>query len=137
MEDAVYGGRCMCAFNKKWAIEKDLFDYDAVSLYPSAMKRLWTVEGIPEVLNVIDKDKIYKTLPDYLMKYNTKNGIGAFIIEIKILKVNKHYAFPLIVQKTKDGNLNNDNITEPIRMKVDNIMLEDLIEFQKNRISNN
>ena len=131
MEDAVYGGRCMCAFNKKWAINKDLFDYDAVSLYPSAMKRLWTVEGIPEVLKVKEPERIYSSLPDYLQKYNTKDGIGAFIIEIRILKVNKHYAFPLIVQKTKEGNLNNDIIDKPVIMKVDNIMLEDLIEFQK------
>ena len=65
------------------------------------------------------------------ISFETINGIGAFIIEIKILKVNKHYAFPLIVQKTKEGNLNSDIITEPILMKVDNIMLEDLIEFQK------
>ena len=95
------------------------------------MKRLWTVEGIPEVLKVPEPDRIHSSLPDYLMKYKTNGGIGAFVIEIKILKVNKHYAFPLIVQKTKDGNLNNDVITEPIKMKVDNIMLEDLIEFQK------
>ena len=44
---AVYGGRCMCAYNKKWHIHANLCDYDAVSLYPSAMARLWTVEGIP------------------------------------------------------------------------------------------
>ena len=38
---AVYGGRCMCAYNQKWHIENNLIvDYDAVSLYPSAMARL-------------------------------------------------------------------------------------------------
>jgi len=130
---AVYGGRCMTAYNKKWHTINKIYDYDAVSLYPSAMRRLWTVEGKPEVLNVPDSSIIYKSMPSFLQKYNTKNGVGAFVVEINIVKVNKHYAFPLIVQHTEDGNLNDDNIIEgkPVKMVVDNIMLEDLIEFQK------
>lgn len=116
---AVYGGRCMCAYNKKWHVHANLCDYDAVSLYPSAMSRLWTVEGIPKV---IEHDQLNM---DFLSNQT------AYIVEIKINKVNKHYPFPLIVQK-KDGlNLNDDNITEPITMIVDNIYLEDLINFQK------
>ena len=128
---AIKGGRCMTAFNKKWHTNKPILDYDAVSLYPSAMNRLWCVEGKPEVLKVEEPEKIYNSIPDYLEKYNTITGTGAYVIEIEILKVNKHYAFPLIVQKTKNGNLNDDNITEPIKITVDNIYLEDLIEFQK------
>ena len=116
---AVYGGRCMCAFNKKWHVHANLCDYDAVSLYPSAMARLWTVEGTPKV---IEDDQLNM---DFLSKQT------AYIVQIKILKVNKHYPFPLIVQK-KDGlNLNDDNISDPITMIVDNIYLEDLIHFQK------
>ena len=133
MSRAVYGGRCMCAFNRKWHSTRPIYDYDAVSLYPSAMNRLWTVEGKPEVLNH-DTSIVYNCMPDYLMKYNTVDGIGAFVIEIQIVKVHKHYAFPLIVQHTKEGNLNKDtDIDEehPVNMVVDNIMLEDLIEFQK------
>ena len=116
---AVYGGRCMCAYNKKWHIKKNICDYDAVSLYPSAMARLWTVEGKPKV---IEDNQLNM---DFLSKQT------AYIVEIKINKVNKHYPFPLIVQK-KDGlNLNDDDINEPITMIVDNIYLEDLIQFQK------
>ena len=37
-------------------------------------------------------------MSDYLQKYNTTNGTGAFIFEIKITAVCKHYAFPLIYQ---------------------------------------
>ena len=36
-------------------------------------------------------------MPEYLQKYNTNNGIGAFVIEINITAVHKHYAFPLII----------------------------------------
>ena len=111
---------CVCvAFNKKWHVHANLCDYDAVSLYPSAMARLWTVEGTPKV---IEDDQLNM---DFLSKQT------AYIVQIKILKVNKHYPFPLIVQK-KDGlNLNDDNITDPITMIVDNIYLEDLIHFQE------
>ncbi len=134
---AVYGGRCMTAYNRKWHFEikiensvpksdseiktKYLCDFDAVSLYPSAMARLYTVKGKPAV---IPKDKLNL---DFLSQQ------GAYIVEIKITKVNKHFAFPLIVKKTKEGNLNNDHLDEgeTINMVVDNITLEDLIEYQK------
>ena len=43
---AVQHCRWMCAFNKKWHIKKQLCDFGAISLYPSAMSRLYTVEGI-------------------------------------------------------------------------------------------
>ena len=119
---AVYGGRYMTAYNKKWFTKTKLADFDAVSLYPSAMARLWTVEGVPEV---IPGDKLNL---DFLNKQ------GAYIVEIEIIKINKHYAFPLIVRKTKDGlNLNEDKLEEgeSLKITVDNIMLEDLINFQK------
>ena len=53
---------------------------------------------------------------------------SAYIVEIKITKVGKHYPFPLIVQHTEDGNLNKDDgIDEqhPVSMFVDNIYLEE------------
>ena len=115
---AVYGGRCMCAYNKKWHIHANLCDYDAVSLYPSAMARLWTVEGKPKVI------ESYQLNMDFLNKQT------AYIVQIKITKVKKHYPFPLIVQKKCGLNLNDDNLKEEISMIVDNIYLEDLINFQ-------
>ena len=109
----------MCAFNKKWHIHANLCDYDAVSLYPSAMARLWTVEGTPKVIE------------DEQLNMGFLSKQTAYIVQIKITKVNKHYPFPLIVQKINGLNLNDDNITEPVIMIVDNIYLEDLINFQK------
>ncbi len=118
---AIYGGRCMTAYNKKWHTMINLTDFDAKSLYPSAMRRLYTVEGIPQVIS-----------PDQLnIEFLSKQG--AYIVEIEISKVNKHYAFPLIVRKVNGINLNDDKLKEgeKIKMIVDNIYLEDLIEFQK------
>ena len=138
---AIYGGRCMCAYNKKWHIRKPLCDFDAVSLYPSAMARLYTVEGRPKVI------KPEQLNLDFLSKQS------AYIVEIIITKVKKHLAFPLIVRKVGGLNLNDDNIgaqravdelcseqaqravdelcSAAVKMTVDNITLEDLINFQK------
>lgn len=118
---AVYGGRCMCAYNRKWHVKTPLSDFDAVSLYPSAMARLYTVEGRPKVIQ-----------PEQLnMEFLSKQS--AYIVEINITKVNKHYAFPLIVRKVNGLNLNDDSLAEgeTVKMVVDNITLEDLINFQQ------
>lgn len=40
----------MTAYNKKWHSTKPLSEFDAVNLYPSAMARLYTIEGTPEVI---------------------------------------------------------------------------------------
>ncbi|KAK8836564.1 hypothetical protein M9Y10_037498 [Tritrichomonas musculus] len=85
------------------------------------MARLYTVEGRPEVIK-----------PNQLnLEFLSKQG--AYIVEIKITKVNKHYPFPLIVRKENGLNRNDDNLApgETVNMVVDNITLEDLIEFQK------
>ena len=37
---AIYGGRCLTAYNRKWHVKENLADLDAKSLYPSAIKRL-------------------------------------------------------------------------------------------------
>ena len=126
---AVYGGRCMTAYNKKWINDSSksghvISDYDAVSLYPSAMSRLYTVEGLPEVIEYHGEG--LTSIPKELEKYS------AYIVDIKITHVGKHYPFPLIVKRTDDGNLNDDNIDEehPYTMRLDNIYLEDLVNFQ-------
>ena len=116
---AVYGGRCMTAYNKKWHITEKLADFDAVSLYPSAIHRLYTVQGKPVVISKTE------------LNYEFLSKQGAYIVEILVTGIHKHYPFPLIVKKTKDGNLNDDKFDKPFKMIVDNIYLEDLIEFQK------
>ena len=120
---AIYGGRCMTAYNKKWHTTKPLYDFDAVSLYPSAMHRLYTVEGIPEVLK-----------PEQL-NMTFLNNQSEYIVDIRITKVNKHYAFPLITQKDPITglNINDDNLKpgETITLIANKIYLEDLIEFQQ------
>ena len=118
MSRAIHGGRCMCAWNRKWDVIGPIVDFDAVSLYPSAMKRLCTIEGIPHVI------------PDEHLNMEFLSQQSAYVVDIEITEVENHYPFPLILQKTDHGNLNNDYLKEPVLMTVDNIELEDLIEFQ-------
>jgi hypothetical protein len=50
IQKAIYGGRCMTRDNLKWLVKCCLYDFDAVSLYPSAMKRLFIQTGKPTIL---------------------------------------------------------------------------------------
>ena len=54
IQKAVRGGRCMAAFNRKWHTTINISDFDAVSLYPSAMARLYTLKENHWLLNQIN-----------------------------------------------------------------------------------
>ena len=110
---AAHGGRVMTRKNKKYHVtNKILSDFDAVSLYPSAMFRLLGyLKGIPKLITNSYLDKDY------------------YFIEIKITNIKTHRAFPLASIKDNGiKNYTNDIIGETI--VVDKITLEDLIEFQ-------
>ena len=115
---AMVGGRTMCAENKKMVIEgKDIDDFDAVSLYPSAMKRLGGyLKGKPKILNNLT----YKFLQQQ----------DGYFVEIQIKSVGIHRKFPLMSKVNESGvrMFNNEMIGE--KMVVDKITLEDLIRFQ-------
>ena len=89
----VSGGRTMTANNEKQLIEDRIQDFDAVSLYPSAMS---IMPGIP-----LGKPKVITDLSrDNIMKYDD------FYVEITINKIQakvvKEYRFSLVFQ-TIDG----------------------------------
>lgn len=111
------GGRTMCANNKKHHIKDILQDFDAVSLYPSAMYRLGGyLKGQPKVLTELNYDFL-------------KNCDGYFI-QIKVKKVNKNYAFPQMSYINDDGVRIFTN--EPKEnLYVCKFVLEDLIKFHQ------
>ena len=133
IQQAVYGGRCMTRDNEKWKTFIKLFDFDAVSLYPSAMKRLYCQTGKPQLLEQNELNLNYlleKTCAENEQPNNIKY-ISSYIVEIRILKVNKHLHFPLIVVKDKKTKTNrNTNEAEGYKMVVDNITLEDFVKYQ-------
>ena len=96
---AIIGGRCMCKENKMYHVKKKLADFDACSLYPSAMNRmLGYLKGTPKVLTNLSYDFL-------------KNQDGYFI-QIIIKKVGKFRQFPLLSKYADNGVriFNNDII---------------------------
>lgn len=142
IQKAVYGGRCMTRLNKRWSVNEELADFDAVSLYPSAMKRLYCVKGKPEVLKPEELNTTYllnNTCAEDEQP-NKNKQISAYVVEIKITNINKHLAFPCVVYKDKttaskggsSSNTNKNDDGENAIGKtavVDNITLEDWIKY--------
>ena len=135
----VQGGRCMLADNKKQINDNgdEIVDFDAVSLYPSAYARLYTVEGIPKVIpqDLLDADILLAHLFEENQQKPTKERyISAFYVEIRITDIGKERHMPLIVVD-KEFNPELKDIERSSNtcctMYVDHITLQDLIEFQK------
>ena len=119
LSKAVYGGRCMCAWNRKWHTKIPIQDFDACSLYPSAMARMFIPRGEPKVLTEEQcKDMEFLKSVDF------------YVATIRIKSVRRHRAFPLIPQRTKDGIDWNDNIPEEgLIQEFSSIFIEDLKRF--------
>jgi hypothetical protein len=117
IQGCVVGGRVMCAENKKMMLDYVINDFDAVSLYPSAMYRMdGFLKGVPKVIENHDFNWI-------------KNQDGYFI-DIVIKSVGIKRKFPLMSYKNESGVrvFTNDMVGRTIR--VDRYTLEDIIKFQ-------
>ena len=111
------GGRTMCAENKKSHLISVLDDFDAVSLYPSAMQRLGGyLKGSPKVL----ENKSY----GFLQKQD------GYFVQIKVLKVGKKYKFPQMSYINDEGVRVFTN-EPPNNLFVCKFDLEDLIKFHQ------
>lgn len=121
IQKCVVGGRVMTNNNIKYHIKEHIQDFDAVSLYPSAMSRLGGyLNGIPKVLQ---KGQLNKKFLD------TCDG---YFIEIIINKVNKKYNFPLSSYIDEDNHVRNfTNDMKDKHIFLGKIGLEDLINFQE------
>lgn len=114
----VSGGRTMTANNEKHLIRGNIQDFDAVSLYPSAMSIMPGIpKGVPKVIK--DTSKIW----DY----------DAFFIEINITSLKckspKPYQFGLVF-KRDDATGSKIFCNEPVnKFYIDRRGLEDLLEF--------
>ncbi len=109
----VVGGRCMLAENKPQHIKEEIVDFDACSLYPSAMKFFpGFVKGTPKVITAdTDLSKV-----DY------------YYVRVKITDVGKRRRFPVI--SVFDGVSREwTNDLEGKVVALDKIGLEDGIRF--------
>ena len=118
---AMIGGRTMTARNEKHIVKNiRVADFDAVSLYPSAMERL---AGLPK-----GKPKPFSNKQNNATNWKTAD---AYVVEILITGVGKSYDFPLMTKVEENGlrTFTNDMVGE--KMVVDKNTLEDLIEYHK------
>ena len=137
---ACHGGRCMTARNRKYHVQNNILNIDAVSLYPSAMSMMYVPRGKP---SVIPQEHLFSDLiwtkthkhPIWTCLFypnqkiaNNYRYCSHFVVEIEIVEVGKNRDFPSIVRHEKDGKHNTNTIGN---VYCDNIMLEDLIEFHE------
>jgi hypothetical protein len=117
IQGCVVGGRVMCAENKKMMLDYVINDFDAVSLYPSAMYRMdGFLKGVPKVIENHD--------------FNWIKQQDGYFIDIVIKSVGIKRKFPLMSYKNEAGirMFSNDMVGRTIR--VDRYTLEDIIKFQ-------
>ena len=128
---SIYGGRCMVRDNSMYQLNERLVDFDAVSLYPSAIKRAYILEGKP---SLIPKEWTSSYLLSHLfeddqVKPTLNRFISGFFIKIRITKVNRHLHMPLIVNRFDDSLPLSTN--ECCDMYVNHITLQDLIRYHR------
>jgi hypothetical protein len=117
IQGCVVGGRVMCSENQKMMLDYVINDFDAVSLYPSAMYRMeGFLKGVPKVIENHD--------------YNWIKLQDGYFIDITINSVGIKRKFPLMSYKNEAGVrvFTNDMVGRTIR--VDKYTLEDMIKFQ-------
>ena len=119
IQRSVRGGRVVSNCNKRFLIEEPVLDYDAVSLYPSAMKELGGyLKGKP------------KPLREHQKNMEFLSSVDGYFVEIEITKVGRPRELPLVGVKQKDSVLYTNDIVG-LKQVFDKIMLEDLITYQK------
>lgn len=119
IQECVVGGRTMMRANTpSRMLNTAIDDFDAVSLYPSAMARMeGFLQGIPNIIEDGDKFEEMKDMWD------------GYFIQIKITELNKKRLFPL-QSILNDGIRNFTNDIVGRNIFIDKTGLEDLIKFQ-------
>tara|TARA_R110000772_G_scaffold2902_5_gene10768 strand:- start:2109 stop:5378 length:3270 start_codon:yes stop_codon:yes gene_type:complete len=122
IQKCLVGGRTMCANNEKQkqtAKGTKISDFDAVSLYPSAMKRLnGFLLGAPQLVE------------GEMTNYENLKNTSGYYIRAKITKVKTHREFPLLSYHSKEGVRIFSNDMQGKTVFIDNVALEDAVEFQ-------
>jgi hypothetical protein len=121
IQKCVVGGRTMCRDNKKWLVEGRINDFDAVSLYPSAMYRMkGFLKGVPKV---IKKENLNI---DWL-----QNNTDGYFVKVMAINDAENHGFPLLSNNEEDGIRNFSNQTKGNIYYLDKTSLEDAMNFQK------
>ena len=124
LSKSIVGGRCTVLESavKKY-INTQLVDYDACSLYPSAIYRLCLEMGLPRGMA--------KRISGYTKEYlDTKDY---YTVTVNITKINKKQQVPFISMKDESGILRyiNEVPEGGYKCVIDKITLEDYIKFHE------
>ena len=131
----IRGGRCMTRDNESWWIKNmDILDFDAVSLYPSAMNRLYCQLGEPKRLPEEFRGDCSRLLQFTADEDQHSNGttrlFDAFTVIAVVKRIGKPLHFPLLSYKDENG-CHWTNTPRPSEILVLNeINLADLVQFQ-------
>ena len=88
----VVGGRVMCNSNKMYHVKNKIAEFDACSLYPSAMYFVdGFLKGLPKVLN-----NTY---------YGFLNSQDGYYVRIRTIKLNKKLYFPLTSKTNEESGV--------------------------------
>ena len=115
----VVGGRVMTNSNKQYHVKRKMGDFDACSLYPSAMHFMdGLLEDKPKVL-------IYKS-------YGFLKQQDGYPVSTKIIKLSKHLGFPLASKLNEDSGVR-DCINEMDNgiIYIDKVGLEELATYHE------
>lgn len=121
IEKCIVGGRTMSKLNQKIHTKnKRISDFDAVSLYPSAMYELGGyLKGLPKIIEDDQKN------------FNFLKKQDGYFVECLIKKVGIKRNFPLMSVVNNEGVRYFNNEMENQIMYLDKIACEDLMKFQK------
>lgn len=115
----VLGGRCMLQRNQKRDVTGDIADFDAVSLYPSAMARIYTLKGLPKIIEGQKHELSFL------------RGTDGFFAQVHIRRVGKRLDFPLLAQTNAKGIMEYSN--EPGTFYTDDISLANIMQAHQIR----
>ncbi|CAL6056797.1 DNA_polymerase [Hexamita inflata] len=135
LQQFIIGGRCMLQNNTKIQTVIELLDFDAVSLYPSAMSQIYFPVGKPQHLT---KEMLsYYNVPENLFKIrNSENSEdqNSLFMTVKFTLTNDFIPRDFPLQSVVDSENGSRNFTNNIFDKyfhLDHIALQDIVNFQK------
>ena len=114
----IVGGRCMTNSNTMYRVKRKLSDFDARSLYSSAMPRMkGYLKGEPHIVKELTHDFLEKQ--------------SGYFVKIRVTKVGKQRQFPLLSKHAENGVriFTNEMVGEIVY--IDKTSLEDAITFQE------
>lgn len=141
IQKSIRGGRVMTRDNKMITYKKEDYggalmqDYDGVSLYPSAMSKLWITDGKPELIKGNWTDVEFEqwcTHPDAPIDGSQRKLYNDMIVHVTMIHTNTPRHFPLLCIKNPETGLNEykNFDADIVDTWVNSIDLFNLIELQ-------